>query len=272
MRILVLGSSGVIGSAFAQHVEKHGHEVIRWDIALDPEQDLRVPGALSYLFHETTIDFVAFFAFDVGGSKYPTTSAEYISNNMRLLENTFSALRESGIPFIHTTSQMSNMDHNPYGPLKRTAEFYTEYLGGINVKVWNVYGPERVGDRSHVIPDFIHQAKTNGVIHMMTTGEEKRQFLHADDFASACYYMMSHYDEFKGRTIDVSTYQWISIREAAECVARHVPGTRIVPSVIEANYQTKVNEPSDEFLMTEWRPRISLEEGVKELCAYYTNV
>jgi nucleoside-diphosphate-sugar epimerase len=259
MRVLVLGANGVIGSAFSHHVEKQGHSVIRWDVTLDPEHDLRVPGSLHFVLKE--VDFVAFFAFDVGGSKYPTESTEYISNNMRLLENTFNAIRLSGLPFIHTTSQMSNMDHNPYGPLKRIAEFYTEYLGGINVKVWNVYGPEDIGDKSHVITDFIHQAKTTGEIRMMTDGEEMRQFLHADDFSTAVYYMMTHYDEFKGRMIDVSNYEWVSILSVANTVA-DIHGAIVVPGTKKANYQTKTNEPSKQFLETGWVPKISLREGI----------
>jgi len=263
MRVLVLGADGVIGSAFARHVEQQGHTVIRWDVTIDPEQDLRVPGSLYCITKE--VDFVAFFAFDVGGSKYSTESAEYISNNMRIIENTFSALRVSGVPFLHTTSQMSNMDHNPYGPLKRLAEFYTQYLGGINVKVWNVYGPERVGDKSHVIPDFIHQAKTTGAINMMTTGEEKRQFLHADDFASACYHMMTHYDEFKGRMIDVSNYEWVSIRSVADIIANVYHAT-VSPGSIKSTFQTKVNEPRLDFLQSGWKPCITLKEGIEGLC------
>jgi len=262
MRVLVLGAGGVIGSAFARHVEKQGHSVIRWDISIDPDHDLRVPGSLHIILKE--VDFVAFFAFDVGGSKYPTESAEYISNNMRLLENTFSALRDSGLPFVHTTSQMSNMDHNPYGPLKRIAEFYTQYLGGINVKVWNVYGPERVGDKSHVIPDFIHQAKTTGTIKMMTTGEETRQFLHADDFAAAIHHMMTHYGEFKGRMFDISNHEWVSILSVAHIIA-DTYGATVVPGTIKASYQTRLNEPSRVFLNTGWSPKISLKEGIEQL-------
>ena len=265
MRVLVLGAGGVIGSAFARHVEKQGHSVIRWDVSIDPDHDLRVPGSLHIILKE--VDFVAFFAFDVGGSKYPTESAEYISNNMRLLENTFNALRESGLPFVHTTSQMSNMDHNPYGPLKRIAEFYTQYLGGVNIKVWNVYGPEHVSEKSHAIADFIHQARTTGVIQMCTTGEETRQFLHTADFAEAACHIMENYDDFKGQMIDISSYEWVSIRSVAELIA-DVFHARVIPGTIESTFQTKVNEPRPDFLLRSvWKPKISLKEGIEGLCS-----
>jgi nucleoside-diphosphate-sugar epimerase len=263
MRVLVLGADGVIGSAFARHVEQQGHSVVRWDVTLDRDHDLRVPGSLHIILKE--VDFVAFFAFDVGGSKYPTESAEYISNNMRILENTFSELKRSGVPFIHTTSQMSNMDHNPYGPLKRIAEFYTEYLGGVNIKVWNVYGPEHVSEKSHAIADFIHQARTTGVIQMCTTGEETRQFLHTADFAEAACHIMENYDEFKGHMIDISNYEWVSIRSVADIIA-DVFRARVIPGTVESTFQTKVNEPRPDFIRSGWKPKISLKEGIEGLC------
>jgi nucleoside-diphosphate-sugar epimerase len=263
MHVLVLGADGVIGSAFARHVEQQGHSVVRWDITLDSEHDLRVPGSLHIILKE--VDFVAFFAFDVGGSKYSTDSVEYISNNMRLLENTFSELKRSGVPFIHTTSQMSNMDHNPYGPLKRIAEFYTQYLGGVNIKVWNVYGPEHVSEKSHAIADFIHQARTTGMIQMCTTGEETRQFLHTADFAEAVCHIMENYDEFKGQMVDISSYEWVSIRTVADLIA-DVFSARVVPGTVSSTFQTKVNEPRPGFLRSGWKPKINLKEGIEGLC------
>ncbi len=267
MRVLVLGSEGVIGRAFTRYVKQQGHQVTEWDIALDTEHDLRVAKSLYFILKE--VEFVAFFAFDVGGSKYSTTTAEYISNNMKLLENTFSAIRDSGVPFIHTTSQMSNMDHNPYGPLKRIAEFYTEYLGGINIKVWNVYGPEEIGDKSHAVADFIHQAKTGGRISMLTDGEETRQFLHTEDFAVAACHIMENFESVKskyGSMIDISNYEWVSIKTVAEIIAQFY-NAELCPGSVTSSFQTKVNEPRPDFLASGWKPRISLKDGIEGLCA-----
>lgn len=264
MRVLVLGSNGVVGRAIVQELKTKGHCVTEWDISIDKEHDLRVPSNLYFILQE--VDFVFFLAFDVGGSKYNIQSADYISNNMLIIENTINSIRKSGKPFIHTTSQMSNMDHLPYGPLKRIAEFYTEYSGGINVKIWNVYESEPIGDKSHVIPDFIHQAKTNRVINMLTTGEEKRQFLHASDFARAMSYIMDNFDDVKktyGSLIDISSYEWVTIRDVAEKVSHSFPGTKIIPGTVRSTFQIKYNEPSDTFLKSGWKPEISLEEGIK---------
>ena len=261
MRILVLGSSGVIGSALVKNLKRKGHDVKEFDIKNGPEQDLRVPGALDSII--PGIDFVFFLAFDVGGSKYPVNSVDYISTNIRLMDSTFASLAKFKTPFIHTTSQMSNMHHNPYGVMKRLGEFYTNYLGGINIKVWNVYGPEEVGPKSHVISDFISQAREKKVIHMLTTGVEKRQFLHGDDFAEAACVLMNSYKKYSGLTVDVSSFEWISIREIADLAAElNGPDVRVVPGKAESSFQTCVNEPNWDIRKAGWKPRISLREGL----------
>lgn len=269
MKILVLGSSGVIGSAVTKFLRARGDTVIEWDIALSPDHDLRVHGILEETLRDG-VDFVLFFAFDVGGSKYPVQSAEYVSNNMRILHNTFEALSKFKVPFIHTTSQMSNMDHNPYGPLKRVGEFYTEYLGGVNVKVWNVYGPEEIGAKSHAVTDFIHQAKTMKKIEMLTNGQELRQFLHADDFARAIGVIMNKYDEFSGRMVDVSSFKWVSILDVARTVAK-VCDAHVIPGRAYSSFQTKTNVPSEDFLKTGWTPSISLEDGIRMIAGISEN-
>jgi nucleoside-diphosphate-sugar epimerase len=264
MKVLVIGARGVIGSAASEFFKQRGDIVIDWDIEISPDHDLRVQGALELTLKEETPDIALFFAFDVGGSKYSIESAEYVSNNMRIIQNTLEALGKYKIPFIHTTSQMSNMDHNPYGPLKRVAEFYTKYLGGVNVKVWNVYGPENVGPKSHAIADFIEQAKTLKRIQMLSDGQEVRQFLHAQDFARALSIIVDHYTEFSGKTVDVSSFKWTSIREVANVVAKVCgPDVVVLPGHVASGFQTKVNKPSEDFLNTGWKPCISLEDGIK---------
>jgi nucleoside-diphosphate-sugar epimerase len=141
----------------------------------------------------------------------------------------------------------------------------SDMVGGVNIKVWNVYGPEHVSEKSHAIADFIHQARTTGVIRMCTTGEETRQFLHTADFAEAACHIMENYDEFKGQMVDISSYEWVSIRTVAELIA-DVFRARVIPGTVGSTFQTKVNEPRPDFLRTGWKPRISLKEGIEGLC------
>ena len=57
--------------------------------------------------------------------------------------NTFSYLEKYSNPFIFASTRMSNMNHSPYGTLKRIGEHYTNILGGHIVRFWNTYGIEK---------------------------------------------------------------------------------------------------------------------------------
>lgn len=267
MRVLVLGSHGCVGTAVTQYFKGKGHDVVPWDIKMGPEYDLRIAGSLDSIL--PTVDFVLFLAFDVGGSKYNINSIQYIENNMDLLRNTFHSLYICKKPFIHTSSMMSNMNNNPYAVLKRMGEFYTNVLGGVSVKLWNVYGSEPITEKSHVIPDFISQAVNSNVIQMRTSGSEERLFLYCDDFASAMYAVFEKYDMFKGgEEIDISVRQWVTIKDAAlliKKVAKELLDKEI--EVREGSYvdtfHNRKNEPASSLLDTIWTPVVSLEDGIR---------
>lgn len=269
MRVLILGSEGTVGSAVAKFFASKGHEVVHWDIKMGPAYDLRIVGNLDDIL--PSVDFVLFFAFDVGGSKYKIHSLQYIENNILLMHNTFKSLEKAKKPFIHSSSMMSNMNNNPYAVLKRMGEFYTEILGGVNVKLWNVYGNEPVTEKSHVIPDFLQQAVNTDCIQMRTDGSEERLFLHCDDFSRAIYEIFSQYDTFKGKEpLDVSVKQWVTIKEVAMSIkelTKEILGKEI--EVKEGAYvdtfHNRKNEPSDSLLDTVWNPQISLKEGIRSI-------
>jgi len=132
-----------------------------------------------------------------------------------------------------------------------------------------VYGPEELGVKSHVISDFIEQAKTQKCIKMLTDGTEVRQFLHCDDFARAIGYIVNNFEQCKneyGSVIDVSNFEWVTILEVAHIVA-HVygPGVSVIPGTLLATFQTKQNEPRPDFSKSGWIPYIPLVEGVRML-------
>lgn len=269
MKVLVLGSHGCVGTAVARHFQSQGHTVIPWDIKMGEQYDLRKPNNLDSIL--SSVDFVVFLAFDVGGSKYNSNSIENIQNNLDLLRNTFESLSKHKKPFIHTSSQMSNMNNNPYAVMKRLGEMYTYILGGVNVKLWNVYGSEPITEKSHVIPDFIHQAIHDSKIQMRTKGEEQRMFLYCDDFAEAVYTIFNNYEKFKGQgDIDISCDSWLSIKDIAyviknltmEILKKDIPvleGTGI------DTFQNRRNEPQNSLLNSLWTPRVTIEDGVRKV-------
>lgn len=271
MKVLVLGSHGTVGISVCKYFQEKGHTVIPWDIKFSDSCDLRIAGNLDTIL--PTVDFVLFLAFDVGGSKYNINSIDYINNNVKILMNTFTSLSICARPFIHTTSQMSSMNHNSYGVLKRLAEMYTTHLGGVNLKLWNVYGNEPINEKSHVIPDFIHQAIENKCIQMRTTGHEIRQFLYCDDFSAGIYTIFENYGQFekKKECIDISNYQWISIKEVAmligEIAAEKYGTTVEIKDGTECDlfHAGVLVEPQNSMLDTLWSPKISLKEGISNI-------
>ena len=76
---------------------------------------------------------------------------------------------------------MSNMHHCSYGTLKKIGEHYTKYLNGIVVQLWNTFGYEEIGFKSHVVTDFIDMALKDSHISLRTDGSETRQFLYDKD-------------------------------------------------------------------------------------------
>jgi len=249
MRILVLGSEGVIGKSLCKKLEKSGHEVTKKDIVIDISHDLRRPQE-SYSY----FDFVFFLAYDVGGSKYlENSNLDFINNNVDIMKHTFEALK--GTRFIFASSQMQNM-YNSYGALKSLGEHYTTILGGKSVRFWNIYGPEEVNIKSHVIPDFIEQSKS-GTINMMTDGTELRQFLYTQDCSECLEIIMNQYDTMKN-IIDISSFEWVSIHDVAKMICDNV-----TPGEVISSLQTE-NQP-DPYILQFWKPKTSLQQGIKLL-------
>ena len=179
MSYLILGSSGQIGDALCEYYDNKNISIEKFDIVDNNFQDLRINSNTILEDKIRSSEFVFFLAFDVGGSRYLKkyeNTFDFVDNNVKI-RNCLSSVPSVNKPFIFASSQMSNMGYSPYGQLKRIGEIYTEILGGIVVKFWNVYGIEKDLEKSHVITDFIIKAKNKKVIDMLTDGTEERQFL-----------------------------------------------------------------------------------------------
>lgn len=263
MKILILGDMGQLGSALRKNLEQN-HEVKGWDIKRSQSEDLRIHGG-ELLRDIATAEFVVFLAFDVGGSKYLNRyqcTNDFISNNARIMENTFHALNVSGTPFIFASSQMASITRSPYGVLKLLGEKYTKSLGGISARLWNVYGEEPRNEKSHVITDFIHMAR-DGEIRMLTDGSERRQFLHTDDFCSAVRCVMELYHRVP-REVHVSSFEWTPILDVAQIIADKM-GAKVIPGKLKDSIQSgEVIEPEGNLLPW-WRPAINLRTGIAKI-------
>lgn len=267
MKCLVLGSSGQVGTALVKMIEKMGHEALSFDLENSSNEDLRICKNPFLIDSILEADFVFFLAFDVGGSLYLKNyqnSFDFISNNIRLMDNTFDVLRETKKPFIFTSSQMSNMLYSPYGLLKAVGELYTKSLNGLVVKFWNIYGIEHDFTKSHVVTDFILKAKRKGKIEILTDGSEQRQFLFADDCSECLVTLAEKYNEIsRDENLHITSFKWNSILDIAKIVSDLHGGIEIKTGESKDIIQKdKRNEP-DPFILKYWKPKTSLIEGVK---------
>ena len=247
---LVLGSEGFLGRALCKYLERH-EKVIHYDIKLGPEQDLR-----SAKLDLTGIDRVYLLAWDVGGAKYlynPDTQESQFEWNMKLMANTLPQLK--GVPFLFVSSQQA-VQSNAYGTAKRIGEIWTKLLGGFAVRLWNIYGEvEDTSERSHVVSDFVRQAKETGKIKMQTDGSEFRQFVHTFDACRAIHLaMIQQYST----VYDVTSYEWVSIRQIADFIASET-GAKVIPGWDSGkNFRTPYIGR-----MPGWSADILLQDGIR---------
>ena len=273
MIITVLGSSGQIGAYLSEYLSKKGHIVREFDVVNGSHQDMtHIPN--TYLRNAIMeSDFVFFLAFDVGGSRYLKKyqhTFDFVNNNTRLMANAFGLLQEYDKPFVFASSQMSNMSYSPYGTLKRVGELYTESLGGLIVKFWNVYGIEKDHDKAHVITDFIRKGFEEGDFEMMTDGEEVRQFLYAEDCCEGLESVMKNYDEFYANDpLHITNFDYTSIREVAIIIENEFKligkPINIIPGEASDSVQLDKRNEADRFIEQYWSPKTDLETGIAKV-------
>ncbi len=270
MKYLVLGSAGQIGEALVSKIKEiPGNEVLEFDLENHPTQDLRINKneLLDALVKDS--DFVFFLAFDVGGSRYLATyqnTYDFVSNNIKILDQTFDVLKKYNKPFIFASSQMANMSYSSYGLLKSVGEKTTEILGGIVVKFWNVYGLEHDKNKFHVITDLIIKAAKTGTIDLMTDGTEERQFLYADDCSECLIELSKKYNEIpRDKQLHVTNFQWTNILNVASLISSHFPNSTIVPAMSKDEVQKNKRNEADDFILNYWKPKTLLKDGITHI-------
>ena len=275
MKITILGSSGQIGAYLSEYLSRKGHIIREFDIVNGGHQDMTI---IPNPYLENAIeesDFVFFLAFDVGGSRYLKKyqhTFDFVNNNTRLMTNTFGLLEKYKKPFVFASSQMSNMSYSPYGTLKRVGELYTESLGGLIVKFWNVYGIEKDHDKAHVITDFIRKGFEEGDFEMMTDGEELRQFLYAEDCCEGLEAVMKNYNQFySDDPLHITNFDYTSIREVAIIIENEFrligKTVNITPGQASDSVQLDKRNEADRFIEKFWSPKTDLETGISKVFA-----
>lgn len=266
MKFLILGSSGQIGKPTTDYLRYQGHEVIEWDILKNITHDLRLSNTELYKAIENS-DFVYYLASDVGGAKYlekNQNSFKFISDNMLIMCNTFKALKCCNKPFIFASSQMAELTHSTYGQLKIIGEKITNDIGGLVVRLWNVYGKEYDNEKAHVITDFIKMAKDDNKIIMRTDGEESRQFLYAEDCAECLLILSQKYKELdKTKNYHITAFEWVKIKDIAEIISKLNNNCPIIFGIEKDKTQINAMNPPDPYILNFWKPKTNIKNGIE---------
>ncbi len=252
---LVLGA-GLIGSALTALLAERGEAVK----VLSRSGGCDLKQSEKYADDFMWADRVWFVAWEIGVWKQATDSAYeagILDANLKLCQSVFRILGATKKPFLFVSSQAAIApDMLVLGVTKRVGEMWTRILGGHIARLWNVYGWEPVGERSHLIPDLIVKGLRTGTINLMTSGEETRQFLHVRDCAEALW----HQFEIGQKEADVTSGEWVPVKEVGDCLGKKLG--------VRTTYGAKSGKSSlfiPRIPLESWEPRLILEEGLEEV-------
>lgn len=292
-KIYVAGHRGMVGSAIVRKLKSEGYENIIERTS--KELDLRDQKAVFDFFENEKPDFVFLAAAKVGGIiANDTYRGQFIYENLQIQNNIIHASHVNGVKklmFLGSSCIYPKMapqplkeeylltgllepTNEPYAIAKiagiKMCEAYRDQYGSnfISVMPTNLYGPNDNYDlnTSHVLPAMIrkfHEAKMEGkpAVELWGTGSPMREFLHANDLANACVYLMKTYDEKE--FVNIGTGVDVTIRELAETIKATVGFEG------QINWNTDKPDGTPRKLMNVdklhslgWKHTIDLKEGI----------
>lgn len=293
-KIYVAGHRGLVGSAILRALQTQGYHNLVFRTS--SELDLRNRNEVLDLFQQEKVDYVFLAAAKVGGiaanHDYP---AEFIRDNLLIQTNVIDAAHQFNVEkllFLGSTCIYPKFAPQPLreeylltGELEPTNQPYAiAKIAGINmcqsynrqygtkfisVMPTNMYGPNDNFDlkTSHVLPALIrkfHDAKENNVssVEVWGSGFPRREFLHSDDLAEACLFLMDHYNE--SEIINVGVGNDISIKELSELIQSIVgyEGEIVFNSSIPDGTPRKLVDIT-KINKLGWKAMISLEDGLQ---------
>jgi len=298
--IFVAGHRGLVGSAIVRTLAREGYRHL---ITASRDQlDLRDQAAVNYWFRANRPEYVFLVAGTVGGIlANATRPAEFIYDNLMIHATTVHASHLFGVRkllYLGSSCIYPRLAPQPMreayllgGPLEPTNEAYAvakiagitlcrayrDQYGSdfISAMPTNLYGP---GDNfslesSHVIPALIrkfHDARESGreEVTIWGTGAPRREFLHVDDLADACLFLMRHYD---GREhINVGTGQDVTIAELAGLVREIVhPRAHIVFDASKPDGTPRKLLDVSRLHALGWTHRTPLKQGLIETYEWF---
>ncbi|HEY9206285.1 MAG TPA: GDP-L-fucose synthase [Candidatus Methanoperedens sp.] len=302
-RIYIAGHRGMAGSAIKRKLESRGYSNLIF--RTHGELDLTDQGKVNGFFNAERPEYVFLAAAKVGGilanSTYP---AEFIYENLMIEANIIHAAYICGVKkllFLGSSCIYPKLAPQPLreeylltGELEVTNEAYAvAKIAGIrlckhyndqygtnfiSVMPTNLYGPNDNYDleTSHVMAALIrkfHEAKVNnsGEVIVWGTGKPRREFLHVDDMADACLYLMENYDASDiGEFVNIGIGEDITIHELAELV-KHIVGYKgdIVYDTTKPDGTPRKLLDISRLRRLGWNHKIGLREGIAGVYAAF---
>lgn len=295
-KIYVAGHRGMVGSAIVRKLQQEGFNNLL--MRTSAELDLRNQQAVQDFMQREKPDYVFVAAAKVGGILANNTyRAEFIYDNIMIQTNIIHASWMNGVKklmflgssciYPKLAPQPLKEDYLLTGELESTNEPYaiakiagikmcdgyrSQYgCNFISVMPTNLYGPNDNYslETSHVLPALIrkfHEAKLKNepAVVMWGTGQPRREFLHADDLAEACYFLMQNYNE--PGFVNIGTGEDITIKDLALLI-KDVVGYK---GTIDHDLSKPDGTPRKLMDVQKlnnlgWKARIDLREGIEKV-------
>jgi len=299
-KIFVAGHNGLVGSAIERRLEQKGFSrLLKRDRA---DLDLADETAVYDFFEKEKPEIVVFAAAKVGGIKANNDfPVEFLLDNLRLQNNIISASHTHGVSkLLFLASSCIYPKHAPQpipesalltGPLEPTNDAYAiAKIAGIKLcqayaieygetyisaMPTNLYGPNDNFDlsSSHVLPALLrkaHEAKVSGAREIVVwgSGKPRREFLHVEDMADACVFLLQNYDA--PEIINVGCGEDISIQQLVELICEVVgfEGTITFDASKPDGTPRKLLDVS-KLSGLGWRPKIPLRDGIARTYVWF---
>lgn len=298
-RVYVAGNTGLVGSAIVRMLHRKGYT----NILSSPSSywDLRRQDDVGRFFQVNQPEYVYLAAAKVGGiganKDYP---GHFIYDNLMIQSNIINAARKFGVKkllFLGSSCIYPKMCEQPIkeeylmtGPLEPTNDAYAiakiagikmcqayrkQYgFNAISLMPTNLYGPKDNFDleTSHVLPAMIRKfddaLRSGSQVTLWGDGSPRREFLHVDDLADACFACMKDYDS--PEPINVGTGKDVPIKNLATLIEQTVGYNGIVNwDTTKPNGTPRKVLNIDKIKSLGWEPKIGLEEGIKSTYEWY---
>jgi GDP-L-fucose synthase len=295
-KIYIAGHRGMVGSAILRALQAQGY--INFLLRTSSELDLRNQQAVADFFATEKPDYVFLAAAKVGGIIANNTyKADFIYENLMIQNNVihqsyvndvkklmflgssciYPKLAPQPLKEEYLLTGLLEPTNEPYAIAKiagiKMCDGYREQYGCnfISVMPTNLYGSNDNYDlnNSHVLPAMLRKfitAKRNGdkAVTIWGTGSPKREFLHADDLADACLFLMENYDE--SGLINIGIGEDISILDLAHLVKKVVD----FEGKIHTDYTKPDGTPRKLMDVSTlhtlgWKAKTTLEEGIRKV-------